>query len=162
MILQHLSAKGGSMFSSKYSRILYSTILVIVLMMLFGVFYFKTDDNSQARHFSLLQKVGDQCSDVAERSVANKIPIIEFQKLELISKKAHVLKLCMQDHGFYENPAWLVDAKSIAAKNAKAQNISADEALENLKRDEMLIFNHQSSHPPYWQAPSKKPLSQPI
>ena len=62
---------------------------------------------SQEMTISLLQKIGGKCSDAADRSVANKIPLIELQKLEVISKKANVLKLCMQDHDFDQSPAWL-------------------------------------------------------
>ena len=143
-------------------KLKYSVILVLVLMTFLSIFYTEAFNKTPERTISLLQEIGDKCSDAADRSVANKIPIIEFQKLELISKKATILKLCMQDHGFYENPAWLVDAKPIAERNAKVQKISEDEALENLKRDAMLIFNNQSSHPLYWQTAIKNSLSRPI
>jgi hypothetical protein len=93
---------------------------------------------------------------ISERAVANINPIIEFQKLELLSRKSHTLQLCMEDHGFYQNPAWLSYVKPIAANQSQSHKISEAEALENLKREDMLIFSDQAKHPLYWVEKSKK------
>jgi hypothetical protein len=63
----------------------------------------------------------------------------------------------MQDRNFFQNPAWLSYAQPIAAKNAAAQNISPDEALENLKRTDMLVFESLPSKPLYWRQVKAKP-----
>jgi hypothetical protein len=57
----------------------------------------------------------------------------------------------MADRDFYQNAAWLKHAQPIAAKMASEQGVSVDEALEKLKRADMLIFEQESNKPVYWQ-----------
>jgi len=96
-------------------------------------------ENKKISTPTLLEKQGDICAGIAENAVANLHAIIEFQKLEISARKANVMKRCMEDHGFKENPAWLTYANSLANQNASKLNISQDEALENLK-NKICIF----------------------
>ncbi|MEK9824778.1 MAG: hypothetical protein VW548_02165 [Methylotenera sp.] len=97
-----------------------------------------------------LIKAGEECVAISEQATAHMVPKVEFQKLELAGRKANVVVRCMQDRNFIQNPAWLSYAQPLANKNAAAQNISQDEALENLKRADMLMFAAVPEHPSYW------------
>lgn len=98
----------------------------------------------------LLAKVGDECAGIADNSVANMSALVEFQKLEIQGRKINVMRRCMKDKGFIENPSWLVYATPIAQSNAIKQSISEDEAIENLRREHMMIFNETFQQPVYW------------
>ena len=87
---------------------------------------------------------------ISENSTATVVPIIEFQELELISRRANIVLRCMNDHGFVENPAWVNYAQPIAQHDAIHSNISFDEALENLRRSKMLVFAAVSGQPMFW------------
>lgn len=106
---------------------------------------------------SALIKAGEDCVAISEQATAHMIPKVEFQKLELAGRKANVMVRCMQDRSFVQNPAWLKYAQPLAVKQASAQNISQDEALENLKRADMLVFTASAERPMYWlySKPSK-------
>jgi len=97
-----------------------------------------------------LMKAGEECVAISEQATAHMVPKVEFQKLELAGRKANVVVRCMQDRNFIQNPAWLKYAQPLASKNAASQNISQDEALENLKRADMLMFAAVTEHPSYW------------
>ena len=99
---------------------------------------------------SALIKAGDECIVISEQATAHMVPKVEFQKLELAGRKANVVVRCMQDRNFIQNPAWLKYAQPLATQNAAAQNISQDEALENLKRADMLVLKPVSGRPTYW------------
>jgi hypothetical protein len=98
-----------------------------------------------------LIKAGDECVSISERASAHLVPKLEFQRLELEARKANVVVRCMSDRDFYQNAAWLKHAQPIAAKMASEQGVSVDEALEKLKRADMLIFEPKSNKPVYWQ-----------
>jgi hypothetical protein len=116
----------------------------------------KLDDsnNEKINTPTVLEKQGDICAGIAENAVANLHAIIEFQKLELLARKANVMKRCMEDHGFIENPAWLTSASSLANQTALKLNISNDEALENLKKQDMYILTVRKDKPLYWKKPN--------
>ncbi len=99
---------------------------------------------------ALLIKIGDKCAGIAENAIANQTPIVEFQKLELLSKRTTVLTNCMHDNGYNPNPAWLKYAQPIAQASATEDKISYDEALANFSRSEMQLFTPNKSHPIYW------------
>ena len=99
---------------------------------------------------TLLATVGDECAGIADNSVANMSAVVEFQKLEIQGRKINVMRRCMKDKGFIENPSWLTYATPIAKSNAINQSISEDEAIENLRREYMMIFNETSQQPIYW------------
>jgi hypothetical protein len=97
-----------------------------------------------------LAKLGDECAGIADNAVANLPAVVEFQKLEIQGRKFNVMRRCMADKGFVENPAWLAYANPIAQANAIKQSISVDEAIENLKREHMMVFIDVPHQPIYW------------
>lgn len=130
-------------------------ILFILIAAASGLAYFEPSSNKTGKkkisNPTALEKQGDICAGIAENSVANLHAIIEFQKLEILARKANVMKRCMQDHGFIENPAWLTYAESIADQNALKLNISKDEAIENLKKQDMYNLTVRQDKPPFWK-----------
>jgi hypothetical protein len=131
----------------------YIVTIVIAMVMLAWILsnqYFLGSKSIQTEAKSVLQEKGDLCAGIAENAVANFQVMLEFQKLEKAGRKANVMRRCMSDHGFEENPAWLKDNLPISKKKAEQLNISADEALENLRRDAMYLFAHANQSPSYW------------
>lgn len=131
----------------------YIAIFLVVLGVV-GLFILNPFDvmskTSSPHQITVLEQVGDKCVGISESATATIVPIIEFQKLELISRKANVVLRCMNDHGFVENPAWIQYAKPIAQQDADKAKISYDEALENLRHSNMLIFSPNSGHLSFW------------
>jgi hypothetical protein len=140
----------------------YILVAVMLLTGVWGVNYFTDFDFSTMRLQSddtkntALNIAGIECVAISEQATAHMVPKLEFQKMELAGRKANVVVRCMQDRNFKQNPAWLSYAQPIAAKNAAAQNISQDEALENLKRADMLVFEAQKNKPLYWLQAKQK------
>jgi len=99
-----------------------------------------------------LEHMGDECTGISEKAIMGMTPVVEFQKLELLSRKANVLKNCMADRGFREDPAWRKYAQPLATANASEQNISYDEAIENIRKVDMWVFKKQPQRPLYWVA----------
>lgn len=95
-------------------------------------------------------KIGYKCIDFGDRAVAKDTPIVEFQKLERMSKRANVIITCMQDNGYKVNPAWLKEAEPIAKAEAEKTKISFDEALTNLSRRDMQILEPAKNKADYW------------
>lgn len=136
----------------------YIAIAVMLVSGLWAVNYYTDFDFStlslqhhEAQNSALI-KAGEDCVAISEQATAHMVPKVEFQKLELAGRKANVVVRCMQDRNFKQNPAWLSYAQPLADKNARAQNISQAEALENLKRAHMLVFTPDEHHPSYWVA----------
>jgi predicted phage tail protein len=129
---------------------------VLVLLAAWGVNYFgDTEFNISAlqkqQKNQALIKAGDECVSISERASAHLVPKLEFQRLELEARKANVVVRCMADRDFYQSPAWLKYAEPIAAKISQERHISMDEALETMKRADMLVFEPLSKKPVYWQ-----------
>lgn len=132
--------------------------LVILMIVVGGWYAFSLvddEESTQAKPLSQLQQAGEKCTSIRDRATADFVPIIEFQKLELESRRASVLSNCMRDHGYIENPAWANHASALASKNAIASNISQSEALEHLRRVAMQQFI-ATSNVSYW-AVAKQP-----
>jgi len=131
-------------------------ITVLLLLAAWGFNYFgDTEFNlsskqNQQKNQALI-KAGDDCVSISERASAHLVPKLEFQRLELEARKANVVVRCMADHDFYQSSAWLKYSEPIAVKNASELHISVDEALEKLKRADMLVFEPESNKPVYWQ-----------
>lgn len=104
----------------------------------------------QPHQLTQLEQVGDKCVAISENATATIVPIIEFQKIELISRKANVVLRCMNDNKFVENPAWIKYAAPFAKDDAIKAKISYDEALENLRRKDMLVFTNMVDKPVFW------------
>lgn len=130
-------------------------LVALVLAGLYGFNLFYDDTTEASRDLTALEAVGEKCMSIRDRATANVVPIVEFQKLELESRRANVLSNCMGDHGYLQNPAWSQYALPSAKAEASKQNISQDEALEHLRRIEMLNFA-ATSDIPFW-VKSKKP-----
>ncbi|MFM9835060.1 MAG: hypothetical protein ACKVOA_03045 [Methylophilaceae bacterium] len=108
----------------------------------------EVDDNQLQK--TVLQEDIYACDAITEKAAANLVAIVEEQKLEIAGRKAHVFKLCMKDHGYIENPAWTKYSAPIAENVAKQTNVSVDEAIENLRRVNMMQFNAEKGAPLFW------------
>ena len=150
-------------------------VILIVLLALAanGYFYMSKDKAPKKPTLTPAQtdliKIGAKCLDFGERSVADDIPIIEFQMVVRLAKKTTTISNCMTDNGYQQNPAWLEYAQPIAKTQALRSKltgkvtsektvetskeisgeVSESEALTNLSRADMQIFEPKD-HPPYW------------
>ncbi len=102
-----------------------------------------------------LKMAVNTCEGITQRSAAHLVAIVEFQKLEIEGRKARVYQLCMQDHGYIENQEWLTYSTPLAEQVAKETSISVDEALENLRRANMVVAKNVQGRPPYWTVTKK-------
>lgn len=109
-------------------------------------------DGSEPKAKTALQKAGDECASIAENAVANMNAVVAFQMLEKEGRKINVMRRCMADHGYSENPKWLAYGAPIAKANALKQGVSEDEAIENLRRANMMVFAVSEQQPIYWTA----------
>ena len=109
-------------------------------------------DVSEPKAKTALQKAGDECASIAENAVANMNAVVAFQMLEKEGRKINVMRRCMADHGYTENPKWLAYGAPIAKANALKQGVSEDEAIENLRRANMMVFAVSEQQPIYWTA----------
>lgn len=148
----------NNFFNSGFNERCALKILGFVLVLLFlgwgANFYgdfFGISEHQASQEMTVLAKAGGECAAISEQATAHLTPKLEFQRLELAGRKANVVVRCMADRGFSQNPAWLKYAQPIAASDALAQHISIDEALENLKRKDMLDFTRHDNNPAYWQ-----------
>lgn len=130
-------------------RVLIAVILVSTLVAIYFLSLFQFNHGNLTQQ-TQLRKAGDECVGISENAVANMTAVVEFQKLEIQGRKINVMRLCMKDHGLVENPNWLVYAQPIALASSIKQNISQDEAIENLRRLDMMQFDETSEHPIYW------------
>lgn len=132
-------------------------VAILLLLLAWTVNFFGYDDWSGiSRHqpspqMAALAKAGTECVAISEQATAHFMPKLEFQRLELAGRKANVVVRCMADRHYHQNPAWLTYAEPEARKITLDTNISYDEALENLKRVDMLIFEPQQNKPIFWQ-----------
>lgn len=144
---------------------LYIPIIVVIALL---ASYFIYNQQGVPAHATLsadqqqMQKIGYKCLDFGDRAVAKDIPIIEFQKLERISKRANVIVTCMQDNGYKVNAAWLEYAKPIATADAEKNKISFDEAITNLSRKDMQVFELDEKRPSYWVKDSPAKSVKPV
>ena len=109
-------------------------------------------DGSEPKVKTALQKAGDECASIAENAVASMNAVVAFQMLEKEGRKINVMRRCMADHGYTENPKWLAYGAPIAKANALKQGVSEDEAIENLRRANMTVFAVSEQQPIYWTA----------
>ncbi len=126
-------------------------LVFLLIAVVFGISFFYTNQeqvtpSSSEKDIALSTTIND-CDEITERAAAHLKAVVEFQKLEIIGRKARVFKLCMRDHGYKENKRWLDYTTPIAKKEANAANISVDEALENLRRADMKLADKK---PSYW------------
>lgn len=132
-------------------RVIFIAAVGLILISLAWLYFIESHGNGVlTNEITLLEKAGDQCVGISERAVAGMVPVVEFQKLELISRQVNVLRRCMKDHGFYESLVWQKYAKPLAELKASKDRISVDEALESIRRTDMLIFKPENQQVQYW------------
>lgn len=142
-------------------------LFIAVIALLSGVFWgykqqavVESDsDDPKLIENTALKEVIDQCNDITERAAAHLVAVVEFQKLEIIGRKARVFKMCLQDHDYIENKQWLTYSQPVAEKAATEKNTSVNEALENLRRADMVISTVNSDKPIYWIKEEKVKLN---
>lgn len=142
-------------------------LFIAVIAVLSGVFWGYTQqavvesdsDDPKLIENTALKEVIDQCNDITERAAAHLVAVVEFQKLEIIGRKARVFKMCLQDHDYIENKQWLTYSQPVAEKAATEKNTSVNEELENLRRADMVISTANSDKPIYWIKEEKVKLS---
>jgi hypothetical protein len=105
---------------------------------------------------TLLEEKGNFCLGIAEKSVANRQAIVEFQKYEILGDKAMVMRKCMEENGFEENPLWVSENLKVVLTKRKEPDISEDAVMENLKKEAIYIFVNQNNQPLYWQSKQSK------
>lgn len=128
-------------------------VLLTILLIAFAVWLFNFSQEEEVKpspEDDVLTAAINACDSVTERAASHLVAVVEFQKLEIAGRKARVFKLCMQDHGYIENKDWLKYSTPLADKVAKETNISIDEALENLRRANMMQANDEKDRPTYW------------
>lgn len=124
--------------------------IVIVAFLALYLLTAKQDANLATQEITRLERMGDECTGISEKAIIGMTPVVEFQKQELLSRKANVLKNCMADRGFYEDPVWRKYTEPLAKINASKQKISLDEAIENIRKVDMWVFKKQDQRPLYW------------
>jgi len=129
--------------------------LVMVALLLVGGAYWlmqqvQEDTTTNKPTFNAVVQTINECDLITEKSAAQLTAIVEFQKLEIIGRKAAVFKRCMSDRGYHENPAWTKYAESLVTMKAKDENTSQDEAFENLRREKMKLTEAPRGEPVYW------------
>jgi len=134
-------------------------IAALILSAVWALNFFKEDIFSVSavprQQQGMLAKAGDECLQIAEKATAHMIPTLEFQRLELAGRKSNVIRRCMEDRSYSQSPAWLKYAEPISRQLASQQHISEDEALENLRRADMLVFEPLQNKPLFWQHVAK-------
>lgn len=124
-------------------------VLLIVLIIYFLLFPKQVVNESPPEDMALKAAV-ISCDGITERAASHLVAIVDFQKLEIAGRKARVFKLCMQDRGYYENKNWLAYSMPLAKSAASEAKISVDEALENLRRVNMIVPYGEQARPSYW------------
>lgn len=90
------------------------------------------------------------CIAISEKSVSHMQAKVAFQQLEIVGRKARVMRMCMKDHGYTQNPDWTIFGQSSAKTISKDDNVSFNEAFETLRRDYMVQLNTPNNTPPFW------------
>lgn len=128
-------------------------VAVAVVLGLGAYFYMDASEVEAPRALTALERVGDECELIAEKAAMALPEALPFQKLEKAARQSRVLQTCMNDRGYVENPAWVKYAEPVAAKTAKVENISLNEAYETLRRKKLKTFYEPDPKTPlYWIA----------
>lgn len=132
-------------------------MLILLLMgFLAGQYWARENVDKPYAPASALALAINTCDGIAEKSVEHLSAQVEFQLLEIAGRRVRVLQNCMNDQGYIENPAWVKYAEPVAQKNAHAQQVSINEAFENLRRQSMLLVDANQNTPLYWLAKAAK------
>jgi hypothetical protein len=136
------------------SKLIRIAIPLVVLVLVVVYVYQQQSEVELPKHYTDLERVGDECDLIAAKAAMNLPEVLPFQKLEKAARQSHVLQTCMNDRGYIENPAWKKFAEPIAQQQAHDRQISVDEAYETLRREKVVAFSPIKGEPPYWIAQS--------
>jgi hypothetical protein len=67
-----------------------------------------------------------------------------------------VMRNCMEENGFEENPLWVNEKTKVIQQKAKESDISEDAVMENLKKEAIYIFTNSDDQPLYWRLKQSK------
>jgi len=146
---------------SKQGLVVWIILLVaLAVSSLAYLIWFMPQSNNNPNQQNLpLRHAVNECDGITEKAaLALPPPVVEFQKLEYAGRKARVFRLCMHDRGYQENPAWTKYAMPLAQQQSSSAQISADEAIENLRRSDMMRLEPAPEVPEYWALISKPSL----
>ena len=137
---------------------IYLFSIILFLILIIGLIFLNvhSSKSNTPREKTLLEDKGNFCLGIAEKSVANRQAIVEFQKYEILGDKAMVMRNCMEENGFEENPLWVNDKTKVIQQKAKDGDISEDAVLENLKKEAIYIFTNSDHQPLYWRSKQSK------
>lgn len=132
----------------KISHVL--SALGLLLVGYAGVWYWQslTDLEPTNTQSDLAQAI-NQCDLIANKAATELPEVLPFQKLEKAARQSRVLDRCMQDRGYQENPAWVIEASKKVPHIAHERGISENEAFESLRRQAMLQADEKA--PAYWR-----------
>ena len=130
-------------------------VILVVLSALFAAYgdWLKpnTTPSRDIEQDSALSHALNECDGITEKAALALPPAtLEFQKLEHAGRKARVFRLCMSDRGYQENPRWTEYAQPLAGHVSNDSQISVDEAMENLRRADMVRVKPNVNSPDYW------------
>ena len=130
-------------------------VILVVLAALFATYgdWLKPDTISSRdiEQDSALSHALNECDGITEKAALALPPAtLEFQKLEHAGRKARVFRLCMGDRGYQENSRWEAYAQPLAVHEADKNKVSVDEAMENLRRADMVRVKPNANVPDYW------------
>ncbi|WP_221764117.1 hypothetical protein [Methyloradius palustris] len=125
-------------------------VLAGIAYAIFAFMHIDKKDESLPAPPTPLELAGDACLTIAENAAEKINAVVEFQKLEKQSRKLHVFETCMHDRSYIENPAWLKYAEPLAHKTSEEKQLSFDEVLTAMNREQMLQLKAESDKPIYW------------
>ncbi|NCA31119.1 MAG: hypothetical protein EBS93_10450, partial [Chitinophagia bacterium] len=73
-----------------------------------------------------------------------------------LGDKAMVMRKCMDENGFEENPLWVSENLKVLQTKGKETDISEDAVMENLKKEAIYIFVNSNDQPLYWRSKQNK------
>ena len=130
-------------------------VILVVLAALFAAYVDWLKPNTipsrDIEQDSALSHALNECDGITEKAALALPPAtLEFQKLEHAGRKARVFRLCMGDRGYQDNPKWEAYAQPLAVHEADKKQVSVDEAMENLRRADMVRVKPNANAPGYW------------
>jgi hypothetical protein len=129
-------------------------IIVLVIAGLGYAYWQNLHEEAPIQAQTPLQQAGNACDLIASKAAAHLPETLPFQKLEKAARQSRVLGICMNDHGYIENPVWVKYVAPQIKTVMQQQSISENEAYETLKREAMLVFISKDKTPLYWRSKS--------
>ena len=131
---------------------------ISLLLLVYFSFNFYLLSQSNLPNKTLLEEKGNFCLGISEKAVADRQAIVEFQKYEILGDKAMVMRKCMNENGFEENPLWVSENLKVLQNKGKGKetDISEDAVMENLKKEAIYIFVNSNNQPLYWRSKQNK------